>query len=110
MRFVLAIVSFVLAAVLIGLGIGQRTFLAGPDEVTASTTETSETPVVVIDGAALNAYAQSQTVKIDGAPTISAAYGKTNDVLAWVGDASYTLISYDAETGELVSTVENGSP
>jgi hypothetical protein len=108
-RFVLAIVSFVLAAVLIGLGIGQRTFLAGPDEVTASTTETSETPVVIIDGAALNAYAQSQTVKIDGASPISAAYGKTNDVLAWVGDASYTLISYDDETGELVSTVEDGT-
>jgi hypothetical protein len=108
-RFVLAIVSFVLAAVLIGLGIGQRTFLAGPDEVTASTTETSETPVVVIDGAALNAYAQSQTIKIEGAPTISAAYGKTSDVLAWVGDASYTLISFDSESGELVSTVKSGA-
>lgn len=94
---------------MIGLGIGQRTFLAGPDEVTASTTETSQTPVTIIDGSALNANAQSQTVKIDGAPTVSAAYGKTGDVLAWVGDASYTLITYDEESGELVSTVESGS-
>jgi hypothetical protein len=29
-RFVLAIVSFVIAAVLIGAGIAQRTILAGP--------------------------------------------------------------------------------
>lgn len=109
MRFVFAIISFVLAAVLMGLGIGERTFLAGPDEVTASTTETTTSPVLVIDGSALNAYERGQTVEIAGTPTIAAAYGRTEDVLAWVGDATYTHVTYDAETASLVSTVETGS-
>lgn len=109
MRFVFAIVSFVLAALMIGLGIGQRTFLAGPEEVTAATTETTTSPVLVIDGSALNAYEQAQTIKVSGSPTISAAYANTTDVLAWVGDATYTHITYDAELGELVSTVEEGA-
>jgi hypothetical protein len=108
-RFVFAIVSFVLAALMIGLGIGQRTFLAGPEEVTAATTETTTTPVTVIDGSALNAYEQAQTLEVSGSPTISAAYGNTTDVLAWVGDATYTHVTYDADLGELVSTVETGA-
>ncbi|MCU1404400.1 MAG: hypothetical protein JWQ43_703 [Glaciihabitans sp.] len=109
MRFVFAIICFVLAAASIGLGIGQRTIFAGPDEVVASTTETTTSPVVVIDGSALNAYEQGQTVQIAGTPTISAAYGRTNDVLGWVGDATYTYITYDDATQKLVSTVETGT-
>ena len=108
MRFVFAIVSFVLAALLMGLGIGERTFLAGPDEVTASTTETTTSPVVVIDGSALNAYERGQTIEIAGTPTIAAAYGRTEDVLAWVGDTTYTHVTYDADTASLISTVETG--
>jgi Na+-transporting methylmalonyl-CoA/oxaloacetate decarboxylase gamma subunit len=108
-RFVFAIVSFVLAALMIGLGIGQRTFLAGPEEVTAATTETTTTPVTVIDGSALNAFEQAQTLEVSGSPTISAAYGNTTDVLAWIGEASYTHVTYNAEAGELVSTVETGT-
>lgn len=109
MRFVLAMICFVVAAAMMGTGAAQRTFLAGPSEVTAATTETTSTPVVVLDGAALNAYEQSQNVEISGAPTIFAAYGRTDDVLAWVGDASYTHITYDAESGTLVSDVTSGA-
>lgn len=117
MRFVLAIISFVLAALMMGLGIGQRTFLAGPDEVTAATTKTTTSgqptstapsPVVVIDGSALNAYERTQTVEISGAPKVVAAYARTADVLAWVGNATYTHVTYDAKTGELVSKVVAG--
>jgi hypothetical protein len=93
---------------MMGLGIGQRTFLAGADEVTASTTETMTSPVTIIDGSALNAFEQSQTVEIAGTPTMTAAYGRTEDVMAWVGNATYTLITFDETTGELVSTVTSG--
>ena len=109
MRFVLAIVSFVVAALLIGLGIAQKTILAAPDEVTASASITSSAPVTVISGEALNAYPRSQFVQIGGSDTSFAAYGRTSDVLAWVGDASYNDVEYDDETTELVSELVKGS-
>jgi hypothetical protein len=99
----------VLAAAAIGLGIAERTVLAGPDHVTSSTTSRVDSPLVVIDGSALNAYPHTQTVKLDGASSAFAAYGRTSDVMAWVGKASYTRVSYDKATGKLVSHVHIGS-
>ena len=108
MRFVFAIVSFVLAAVLIGGGIAQRTILAGPDEVNLSTAVTTDAAVTVIDGAALNAFPGSQTLTVSGSEQVFAAYGRTGDVLAWIGDTEYNAVSYDAATEELTSTLVPG--
>lgn len=105
----LAIVSISLAAVMIAFGLLQRTVLAGPDHVTAAVETTSDATVTVIDGHALNAFERSQTVLASGADTIFASYGRTSDVLAWVGEASYNAVSYDPETQSLVSTLVRGS-
>ena len=107
-RLVLAIVSITLAALMIGFGLLQRLVLAGPDHVTAAVATTSDATVTVIDGAALNAFDRGQTVMASGADTIFAAYGRTSDVIAWVGAASYNAVSYDPETQELVATVIAG--
>ncbi|MEN9621004.1 MAG: hypothetical protein RL499_1197 [Actinomycetota bacterium] len=40
---------------------------------------------------------------------IVAAYGRTTDVLAWVGSAGYNLVTFDDETGTLVSEKIVGS-
>ena len=109
MRLVLAIVSFVLAALMIGFGIAQRTVLATPDHVTAAVTTSSPATVTVIDGATLNSFDRGQTVMAKDSDTIFAAYGRTSDVLAWVGDASYNAISYDPESQDLVSTLVTGT-
>ena len=109
MRFVFAILAFVVAALLLGLGIAQRTIFATPDNVTLSATSTVDAPVTVIDGATLGAFAGSQTLTISGEGQVVAAYGRTSDVMAWVGDAAYTTIGYDAETGELVSSSVTGT-
>lgn len=109
MRFVLAIVSFVIAALLIGLGIAQKTVFAAPDEITASTSITTDAPVTVVSGEALNAYPRSQFVQISGSDQNFVAYGRTTDVIAWIGDASYNDVTYDAETAGLVSTLESGT-
>ena len=103
MRFVLAIVSFLLAAVLIGAGIAQKTIFAPPERVTESISVDSTAPVTIIDGETLNALPRSQTVMIDGSPSVFAAYGRTTDVVAWVGDASYNTIGYDAEKQALTT-------
>ncbi|GAB2449983.1 hypothetical protein HD599_002151 [Conyzicola lurida] len=109
MRFVLAIVSFVVAALLIGLGIAQKTILAAPDEVTAATSITTDAPVTVISGEALNANPRSQFVQLSDSDGNFAAYGRTTDVLAWVGEASYNDVTYDAETAGLTSTLVEGT-
>jgi hypothetical protein len=93
LRFVIAIVLFVVALVTIGLGIAQRTILQGPDsheEVVA----TGDAPITVVDGDALNALPGTQTIDIEGSDDIFLAYGRTNDVLAWVGDLPYTHVTY----------------
>jgi hypothetical protein len=107
-RFFFAIVCFVLAAASMGLGIAQRTVFAGPDQVSASTTAKSSSPVVVIDGSALNAYPHTQNVQLSGSSKTFAAYGRTSDVMAWVGSASYTRVTFDSATGKLVSRVHTG--
>jgi hypothetical protein len=107
-RFVLAIVSFVLAALMIGYGIAQRTILAEPDEISLSAIVASDAPVTVIDGATLNAFDGSQTLSISGQDEVFAAYGRTPDVLAWIGDTDYNVVTVDPETGELASELVQG--
>ena len=108
MRIVLAIISFTLAALMLVFGIAQRTFLAAPDKVVLATTVEQDAPVTVIDGSALNAFVGRQTVTIGGAEQVTGAYGRTVDVLGWIGDASYTLITLD-ENGELTSERVRGT-
>ncbi|MGV8912354.1 MAG: hypothetical protein ACOH14_07030 [Rhodoglobus sp.] len=109
MRFVLAIVSFMLAAVMIGFGIAQQTILATPDEVSVSAETDGTAPLTVVDGAAFNEYSGNQTISVAGPGRIVAAYGRTTDVLAWVGDASYNMVTVDPDSGELVSETIRGS-
>lgn len=115
MRFVLAIVSFVLAALMIGWGIGQRTILTGPESLSVSV-ETEAAPLTVVDGAAieqlggsLGAVAPSRSFTASGADSVLIAYGRTADVLAWVGDTDHNLITADLQTGELVSELVQGA-
>lgn len=109
MRFILAIISFVVAALLIGTGIAQQTIFLSPDKVVASVTVDSSAPVTVIDGATLNEFPRSQTLGVGGSAQVFAAYGRTADVEAWVGDSSYNAISYDETTGELTSKLVTGT-
>jgi hypothetical protein len=107
-RFVLAIICFVIALGTLGTGIGERTFFAGANHVTLHTVSHAAAPVVVIDGAALNSYKQTQNVRLAGSSTAFAAYGRTSDVRAWVGNASYNEVSLNRTTGKLQSKLHTG--
>jgi hypothetical protein len=104
-RLVLAIVSFVVAALMMSLGIAQRTVFAKPDHVDASISIDADAPITIIDGSALNAYPRTQNLDIEGSDTLFAAYGRTADVVAWATGASYNLISFDTEAMDLTSVV-----
>lgn len=105
MRFVLAIVAFIVAAAMIGLGIAQRTVLAPAGSVSASTTLHGDVPFAVIDGKLLNAHPNQQTLRVSGSSKIFVAYGRTADVKAWLGDEPYANLAYDASTNRLSSHI-----
>ncbi len=109
MRFIVAIVLFVAAFVSIGTGVAQRTIWAGPDSVTAEVTTAGTAPLTVIPGDVLNAHAGTQSIAVEGDGPIILAVGRTEDVLAWVGDAPYAELTYDLETGEMASDSNFGT-
>jgi hypothetical protein len=104
-RFVLAIVAFVVAAAMIGVGIAQRTILAPPNDVSAAATIAGGEPFTVIDGKVLNAHPGQQTLYVSGASKQFVAYGRTADVIAWLGDSPYASVRYNATTNALTSRV-----
>jgi len=107
-RFVLAIICFVVAAGMIGYGIAQRTVLLEPDQVDVSTVVSGGNAVTVIDGATLNAFPGVQTLSAKGDGKIFAAYGRTSDIEAWLGNTSYTKVGYDKASNSLTSSVVPG--
>ena len=108
MRFVVAIVLFVTAFVAIGVGIAQRTVWAGPDSLTLTAETDSAAVLTLLEGSVLNAHDGRQSLEIGGSEQVAAATGRTDDVLAWIGDARYNRIDIDPETGEFVTEVVEG--
>lgn len=111
MRFVVAIVSFVIAFALIGLGLAQRTVFAGPDRVTSQATAQTDAPITIIDGDALNVRDGRQKIEVGSLldEQVFAAYGRTGDLVAWAGDTSYNYVTYDEEKAELTTEFVRGS-
>jgi hypothetical protein len=104
-RFVWAVAAFVLAAVMIGAGIAQRTVFQGPKTETTQISIDDDAPYTLIDGAVLNSLPGSQTLRAAGDGTIFAAYGRTADMKAWLADSEYndvTLTRGGAVTTSLV--------
>ncbi|TDW31251.1 hypothetical protein [Cryobacterium psychrophilum] len=118
MRFVLAIVAFVLAAVMIVFGIAQRTVFLEPSTSSLSASTSGSSAYTVIDSSALSASPGNQTIRVSGSESTFLAYGRTADVTAWIGGDAHAVVSLDDKTQKLVVTEveadvvapENSSP
>ena len=66
MRFVWAVVAFVLAAGLIAAGIAQRTIFMGPSTQEVSVAVEEPAPYVLLDGDVLREHPGSQTLLVRG--------------------------------------------
>jgi len=108
LRFVVAIVLFLVAFVAIGYGIAQRTILAGPASVTAAVTTDTTAPITVIEGTALRAYDGGQRLTVSGSSTVFIADGRAADVRAWVGRTSYNRVTFSTKTQQLASKLVAG--
>lgn len=103
MRFAFAIATLVLAGVLLLLGIGQRTFLAGPTETVYSAPLESESGYAVVPAAAFAAHAGNPEIVVTGQGAF-AAVGSTRDVEAWLAPVSYTEFEAVRAERQLVAT------
>lgn len=101
MRFVWAVLAFVLATLLIGAGIAQRTVFLGPKTQQTPLSVEQASPYTLVDGAVLRTQAGAQTLLVRGEGEIFAAYGRTPDLQAWLADAAYNAISVN-DDGEIV--------
>ena len=110
MRFALAIVAFIAAAVMIGFGIAQRTVLLEPDRVSMATEIEGKAAYTVIEPDALGAHPGKQTLTISGADTVFVSYGRSSDVAAWIGDSPYVAVHYDAEAEQFTDEVVVSEP
>lgn len=106
MRFVWAVAAFVLATLMIGAGIAQRTIFQGPRTETAAISVKDETPYLLIDGAVLDQMPGTQTLRAQAGGDIFASYGRTTDMEAWLSDASYTHVSLDDAGAVQTAVVE----
>src|SRR3954452_10852975 len=105
MRFVLALVAFVVAAGMIALGIAQRTVLLPPPRAVVATHVAKDVRYVVVPGAALHAHPGQQRVHVEGGGTVFAAYGRTADVTAWLSGERYQRVGIAGPSTTTASTV-----
>lgn len=106
MRFVWAVVAFVLAMGLIGAGIAQRTIFLGPDEQTASVDIDQPAPFVVIDSSVLREHPGAGSLDITGDGDIFAANGRTADMQAWLSNTTYNHVTVGDDGEFVVELVE----
>ncbi|MEI5583063.1 MULTISPECIES: hypothetical protein [unclassified Agromyces] len=110
MRFVLAILAFAAAAVMVGFGIAQRTVFLEPDKVSLGTVVENQAEYIVIQPEALAAHEGKQTITVSGGETVFLSYGRTDDVVSWIGEEPWVSVGYDAEAGEFTSEVVVAEP
>ncbi|KZE41541.1 glycosyl transferase [Microbacterium sp. T32] len=92
-RFVWAVVAFVIAAAMIGAGIAQRTVLQGPAEATEAIQTDGSTAYTLIDGAVLTSLPGAQSLRVEGTGAVFVSYARTTDVKAWLADVPYTAVT-----------------
>lgn len=110
MRFVWAVAAFVLATLMIGAGIAQRTVFQGPTTFTTDIAVEGDAPYLLIDGSVMNSLPGAQTLRAHGDGEVFASYGRTADVKAWLSDVGYTAVTLNSEGEPTSRAVEPAPP
>ena len=109
-RFVWAIIAFVLATLMIGAGIAQRTVFQAPATETARITTAGDAPFVLIDGSVLASRPGAQSLRIDGDGDVFAAYARTADLTAWLAPTEYERVTLNGAGAPRTEVVEPEAP
>lgn len=93
MRFLVAAALFILSIGLMLTGLGQRTIWAPPESVSVAVNFDTANPFVVVPADLLTSHSGIPNISVSGSDNIFAATGRESDVLAWIGDSPYSLVS-----------------
>ena len=128
MRFIVSVILFGVAAVMVGAGILIHTVFSPPATTTQSVTISDPAPITVINSTSLNEISSTQTISVVGgaegtiyvegadatpiaepasSERIVMAWGRQGDVLAYIGNVPYQSVEANGIDGEL--TVKNVS-
>ena len=91
-RFIAAIVVFAVALVFLATGIAFKVF-AGPQTVSETMTLPETANYAIVDPEVLTFHPGVQSVVLSGSTTNIVGYGRTIDVLSWIGESPYLQIS-----------------
>jgi hypothetical protein len=121
-RFIVSVILFGVAAVMVGAGILIHTVFSPPTTTAQSITISDPAPITVIDSSSLNEISSTQTISVIGgaegtvyvespdstpiaqpssSERIVMAWGRQGDVLAYIGNVPYQSITANGLEGEL---------
>lgn len=106
-RYVLAIVALALSGVFLLLGIGQRTFLAGPSEIVYSVGTEETASYAVLDVSELEKVDGQANIVMRGETAFS-ALANTRDADAWLEPFDHVELTIDPATKSVVRTPVKG--
>ncbi|PRB19283.1 glycosyl transferase [Microbacterium sp. MYb62] len=95
-----------LAAVLIGAGIAQRTIFMGPSSQQTQVAIDEPAPFVLMDGEVLRTNPGAQTLIVRGEGEIFGSYGRTPDMEAWLAVSDYNHVTVGKDGDLEVEHVE----
>lgn len=109
-RKILPVIAMLIGAVALFIGIGQKTFWAPPETVTATMPEfDGSAPLTVIEPSINDADIAPVELQIESEGQFTASLGRSYDVEAWVGDAKHvSLTGIDRENHRLQAELVDG--
>ncbi len=111
MRYFFAIATLALAAICIILGIGQRTFLAGPASITSSLDASDDARFAIIPQSVIDQHQGKPTVVVEtSAGDAWLGFGRTADVEAWLTALPHDVISVSDDGDKATVTPTKADP
>lgn len=99
--------ALAISGVLLLLGVGQRTFLAGPSEIVYSISDEQNAPYAVLDVSELAKLDGQANVVMRG-DTAFTALANTRDAAAWLEPFDHVQLTIDPATKSIVSSPVRG--
>ncbi|MCS3494177.1 hypothetical protein M2368_003205 [Arthrobacter sp. JUb119] len=110
MRKVISVIAMLLGAAALVVGIGQKTFWAPPETVTASMPQLAdEAPLTLIESSVNDPKLDPVELVIKSKGEFTASLGRDYDVEAWIGDASHVSVTgIDTENHKMIAEHAKG--
>ncbi|MGO2080380.1 hypothetical protein [Glutamicibacter arilaitensis] len=110
MRKVISVIAMLLGAAALVVGIGQKTFWAPPETVTANMPQlTDEAPLTLIESSVNSPNLDPVELVITAKGEFTASLGREYDVAAWIGDAAHVSVTgIDTENHKMIAEYTKG--